>query len=111
MLRTLFGKKESDTLPDMMAATIDAKSFKDALERYPALLKSISKPRMCPFSLDCINFETTEPLLTRFIAKEGQLSLEELDDFRYNGAPAAYSVKTGRIMENSDLQKLVEWKL
>jgi hypothetical protein len=63
------------------------------------------------FSLDCINFETTEPLLTRFIAKEGQLSLEELDDFRYNGAPAAYSVKTGRIMENSDLQKLVEWKL
>jgi hypothetical protein len=110
MLRTIFAKKESDTLPDM-AATIDAKAFKDALDRYPAFLKSISKPRRYRFSVNRIVFEITEPLLTRFTAKEGQLSLEELDNFRYNGAPVAYSVKTGRLMENSDLQKLVDWKM
>jgi hypothetical protein len=44
-------------------------------------------------------------------AKEGQLSLEELDDFRYNGAPMAYSLKTGRTMESSDVAKLVQWKM
>jgi hypothetical protein len=50
-------------------------------------------------------------LLTRKTAKKGQLTLEELDDFRYNGAPMAYSLKTGRTMESQDVQKLVEWKL
>jgi hypothetical protein len=50
-------------------------------------------------------------LLTCSIAKEGQLSLEELDSFRYTGAPMAYSSKTGRTMDSKDLQKLVEWKL
>jgi len=50
-------------------------------------------------------------LLTRLIAKEGHLTLEELDSFRYNGAPMAYSKKTGRVMELKDVQKLVEWKM
>ena len=50
-------------------------------------------------------------MFTCLIAKEGQLSLEELDDFRYNGAPMAYSLKTGRTMESSDVAKLVEWKM
>ena len=44
MLKSIFGKKETDSVSEM-AATIDAKAFKDALERYPALLKSIAKPR------------------------------------------------------------------
>ena len=46
MLRTIFGKKESNTMAGT-AATIDAKSFKDAVDRYPALIKGLSKPRMC----------------------------------------------------------------
>jgi hypothetical protein len=45
MLRGIFGRKESDKVPEM-AETIDAKTFKDALDRYPALIKSLSKPRM-----------------------------------------------------------------
>jgi hypothetical protein len=48
MLKSIFGKKESDTGSEM-AGTIDAKAFKDALQRYPALLKSIAKPRMYLF--------------------------------------------------------------
>ena len=110
MLKSIFGKKETDSVPEM-AATIDAKGFKDAVERYPALIKSIAKPReysSIGISLVC---DFSESLLTRLIAKEGQLSLEELDSFRYNGAPAAYSSKTGRTMDSKDLQKLVEWKL
>jgi hypothetical protein len=110
MLRTIFGKKESDTMA-AKAATIDAKPFKDALNRYPALIKGLSKPRKCPCPHSRIIGEISENLLTRLIAKAGQLSLEELDDFRYNGAPMAYSLKTGRTMGSEDLQKLVEWKL
>jgi hypothetical protein len=45
MLKSIFGKKESESVSEM-ADTIDAKTFKDALERYPALIKNLSKPRM-----------------------------------------------------------------
>jgi hypothetical protein len=110
MLRSIFGKKESDTMAEK-AATIDAKSFKAALDRYPALIKSITKPRKCHFVFSRLGCGISEPLFTRLIAKEGHLSLEELDDFRYNGAPMAYSLKTGRTMESSDVAKLVEWKM
>ena len=51
MLRGIFGRKESNTVPEM-AETIDAKAFKDALDRYPALIKSLSKPRMQLFISD-----------------------------------------------------------
>jgi hypothetical protein len=48
MLRTFFGKKESDNMAEK-AATIDAKPFKDALDRYPDLIKGLSKPGMFLF--------------------------------------------------------------
>ena len=110
MLKSLFGKKETESASEM-AATIDAKAFKDALERYPALIKSIAKPRKYSSVHNSTVCDFLESLLTRLTAKEGQLSLEELDSFRYNGAPAAYSSKTSRTMDSKDLQKLVEWKL
>ncbi len=50
-------------------------------------------------------------MLTCLTAKDGQLSLQELDHFRYRAAPSSFSKKTGRVMELSDLQKLVAWKM
>jgi hypothetical protein len=38
--------------------------------------------------------------------------LEELDKFRYVDAPSSFSKKTGaKVMELTDVQKLVDWKL
>jgi hypothetical protein len=45
------------------------------------------------------------------IGKDGDTSLEELDQFRYIEAPAQFSKKTGRSMDLPDVQKLLEWKL
>jgi len=109
------GKKETYIFHSTSFATSELSIvrpvFKDALDRYPALIKSISKPRKCHFVFSHLGCGILEPLFTRLTAKEGQLSLEELDDFRYNGAPMAYSLKTGRTMESSDVAKLVEWKM
>jgi hypothetical protein len=46
MLRTIFGKKDESENLAAMATSITAKEFKDAVDRYPALLKSLSKPGM-----------------------------------------------------------------
>jgi hypothetical protein len=65
MLRTIFGKKDESDNPAEMASTITAKEFKDAVDRYPALLKGLSKPRMSlsvPRRAFC---DFVEPLLTR----------------------------------------------
>ncbi|KAF4629464.1 hypothetical protein G7Y89_g8682 [Cudoniella acicularis] len=88
MLRTIFGKKEEDKEPQIMASTITTSEFKDALSRYPAVLKTQIKA-----------------------PKPGHLPLEELDKFRYVEAPARFSKKTGRTMTIEDVQKLVDWKL
>jgi hypothetical protein len=111
MLRTIFGKKEESDNPAEMASTITAKEFKDAVDRYPAVLKGLSKPRMYLSVAHRVLCDCVKSLLTRLIAKEGHLTLEELDSFRYNGAPMAYSKKTGRTIESKDIQKLVEWKM
>jgi len=59
------------------------------LGRYPALIKSMTKA-----------------------SKPGILTLEELDKFRYEDAPAAHAKMTGGVtMELQDVQKLVDWKL
>jgi hypothetical protein len=50
-------------------------------------------------------------MLFGFVAKNGSLSLEELDKFRYEVAPSSFSKNTGRIIELSDVQKLLEWKM
>jgi hypothetical protein len=49
MLRTLFGKKDEEENPIKMASTITFAEFKDALSRYPQVLKKISKPGSFPF--------------------------------------------------------------
>jgi hypothetical protein len=111
MLRTLFGKKDESENLAAMASTITAKEFKDAVDRYPALLKGLSKPGVYISFNRRVVWDISKSLLTRLTAKEGHLTLEELDSFRYNGAPMAYSKKTGRVMELKDVQKLVEWKM
>jgi hypothetical protein len=45
-------------------------------------------------------------------AKEGSLSLEELDLYRFIEAPSHFSKKTGaQYLELGDLQKLMDWKM
>ena len=46
-----------------------------------------------------------------WVAKDGHLSLEELDKFRFIDAPGRYSKNTGRTIELDDLKKLVDWKM
>ncbi|KAI6713545.1 hypothetical protein PZA11_005815 [Diplocarpon coronariae] len=71
-----------------MASSISVAEFKDALARYPAVIQTFSRK-----------------------TKEGALSLEELDKFRYQVAPMNFSKNTGRNINMSDLKKLVDWKL
>ncbi|RDL33088.1 uncharacterized protein BP5553_08527 [Venustampulla echinocandica] len=80
-------EKQDDTRENM-ASTITLSDFKDALSRYPEVLKSITKT-----------------------PKPGSIPLAELDEFRYVEAPARFSLKTGKSMEMEDLIKLIEWKL
>jgi len=71
------------------AKSISIGEFKEALGRYPALIKSLTKS-----------------------PKAGVLTLEELDKFRYEEAPGRLSKKAGgKAMELKDVQKLVDWKL
>ncbi|KAH8648007.1 hypothetical protein BGZ60DRAFT_423407 [Tricladium varicosporioides] len=74
---------------EKMADTITISQFKDALSRYPAVLKAHIKPS----------------------SKGDAPSIEELDKFRYVEAPARFSKKTGNNMTIADVQKLVDWKL
>ncbi|KAG4431092.1 hypothetical protein IFR05_013426 [Cadophora sp. M221] len=71
-----------------MASTISQAEFKEALGRYPEILKSHGKR-----------------------PKDGSTTIEDLDKFRYQIAPMNFSKNTGRIMELSDVEKLVQWKI
>ncbi|KAH7319146.1 hypothetical protein BKA65DRAFT_513881 [Rhexocercosporidium sp. MPI-PUGE-AT-0058] len=89
MLRTIFGKKEeTQSSSSTMAATITQQEFKEALGRYPEVLKTHGKT-----------------------PKDAATTIEELDKFRYQIAPMNFSKNTGRIMELSDVEKLVQWKI
>lgn len=73
----------------MSANKITLAEFKAKLGKYPDLIKNYNKP-----------------------AKEGQLSLEQLDKFRYIEAPSQFSKKAGgKSMELADIRKLVDWKI
>ena len=50
-------------------------------------------------------------MLTRPKAKDGSTTVEELEKYRYQTAPMNFSKVTGRIMELSDVEKLVQWKM
>ncbi|KAH7391239.1 hypothetical protein BKA64DRAFT_710149 [Cadophora sp. MPI-SDFR-AT-0126] len=71
-----------------MASTISLDEFKEALGRYPEAVKTHAKT-----------------------PKDASITLEELDKFRYQTAPMSFSKVTGRTMELSDLEKLVQWKI
>ncbi|KAK0117973.1 hypothetical protein ONS95_012284 [Cadophora gregata] len=90
MLRTIFGKKEETVASSSstMASSISVDDFKEALGRYPEALKTHGKT-----------------------PKDGSTTLEELDKFRYQTAPMNFSKATGRVMELSDVEKLVQWKI
>ncbi|KAM0564622.1 hypothetical protein ACHAPJ_000837 [Fusarium lateritium] len=69
--------------------TID--EFKQLLGQYPALIKNVSDAKG---------------------AKDGQRTLEELDEYRYNDALDTFSSKKlVRPMKLDDIKTLVEWKL
>ncbi|TVY87344.1 hypothetical protein LAWI1_G004741 [Lachnellula willkommii] len=91
MLRTIFGKKDpEEEQPESttMASSITISDFKDALSRYPAVLKARNAN-----------------------AKPDATPIEELDKFRYVEAPARFSKNTGATMKLEDIQKLLQWKL
>ncbi|CZT46978.1 uncharacterized protein RSE6_07493 [Rhynchosporium secalis] len=71
-----------------MAATITQTEFKEALGRYPEILKTHGKTPI-----------------------DGSVTIEDLDKFRYQIAPMNFSKNTGRVMELSDVEKLVQWKI
>jgi len=89
--QTIFGNSPSKENNANMTSvdSISISQFRDALGRYPALLKTFSKPRT-----------------------DGGATLEELDRFRYIDAPSRFSKKAGgKTLELADVQKLVDWKL
>lgn len=71
------------------ADSITLSEFKEVLDRYPALIRGLSKP-----------------------AGAGGKTLEDLDKFRYIDAPSRFSKNTGDTpMVLADIQMLVDWKL
>ncbi|KAJ2988108.1 hypothetical protein NUW58_g4151 [Xylaria curta] len=78
---------DTDTLPE----NITESRFNQLLNRYAPLIESISSEKTL---------------------KAGQLSLLELDDFRYTKAVEAFrSDKPKRQMNHDDVKTLVDWKL
>ncbi|TVY62816.1 hypothetical protein LSUE1_G007572 [Lachnellula suecica] len=71
-----------------MANTITLSEFRDALKKYPDVLKA----------------QNPNP-------KEGAITIEELDEFRYVDAPTRFSKKAGNAMALDDVKKLLDWKL
>lgn len=45
------------------------------------------------------------------IAKPSDLTLEQLDQYRYIDAPAEFSKQTGNVLKAEHIQKLTTWKL
>lgn len=90
-----------------MASSITISDFKDALSRYPAVLKAKNANGMP------LNYQTKvlDLELDAFIAKPDATPIEELDKFRYIEAPARFSKNTGATMKLEDIQKLLQWKL
>ncbi|KAH8167911.1 hypothetical protein CIB48_g320 [Xylaria polymorpha] len=78
---------DTDTLPE----NITISRFNELLGRYDSLIQSISSGKAL---------------------KAGQLSLPELDEYRYGVAVETFrSDKPRRQMEHDDVKKLVDWKL
>ncbi|KAK7430242.1 hypothetical protein QQZ08_003217 [Neonectria magnoliae] len=75
----------------VQADKINKAQFETLLSQYPDLIKSISESKG---------------------AKEGQKTLQELDDYRYDEALSIFSIaKPERAMNLEDVKALVEWKL
>ncbi|KAF5019560.1 hypothetical protein F66182_8433 [Fusarium sp. NRRL 66182] len=82
--------------PNIISADkITLDEFKRLLDQYPALIKKISN------SKNGIN-----------VVKDGQKTLEQLDQYRYNDALHTFnSSKQAHPMNLDDIKMLVEWKL
>jgi hypothetical protein len=89
--------------------SISLSAFRDALSKYPSIIKTFSKTRKPVLSSRKLEDATWA---NNAVAKEGSLTLEELDRFRYIDAPSRFSKKAGgKTLELKDVQKLVDWKL
>lgn len=97
---------ESSIVP---ANKINKDQFETLLSQYPNLIKSTSESKGGKSSLKRLSILA---LVTRIIAKDGQKTLQELDDYRYDEALRIFSVaKPQRPMNLDDVKALVEWKL
>lgn len=72
-LRSVLGTKDKDKDQQFvkMVANIDLEEFKDALSRYPDLLKKIAKPRKCYFLVQ-IRSANAENCVTDELDSEGR---------------------------------------
>ena len=108
--QTIFGMspaKESNA--NMSVDNISLATFRDALGKYPSIIKSFSKARKFILQSGVL---LDANWANNVIAKPGSLTLEELDRYRYIDAPSRFSKKAGgKIMNLADVQKLVDWKL
>ena len=110
MLRTIFGKKDPEdaqTESTTMASSITISDFKDALSRYPVVLKARNANGM----ISNLQAKVCDLESDAFIARPDAIPIEELDRYRYVEAPARFSKNTGATMKLEDVQKLLQWKL
>lgn len=110
MLRTIFGKKENEPDSSTMASagSITDVEFRNALSRYPALIKKFSDNGKRP---EHSRIESKIKNTNVSVETPTNPDLLQLDHFRYTDAPAAFSKQTGRTMKLEDVKMLVAWKL
>lgn len=83
--------------------------FESLLSQYPDIIKTISESKGGKSYISCSLIQVANGEIT---AKDGQKTLQELDDYRYDEALSIFSIaKSQRSMDLDDVKVLVEWKL
>lgn len=99
----------------LSAAKISLAAFNEVLGRYPACIQAISQDKGgMVASLQIFNPPGYNPLSdTLQIAKPGQKTLAELDEYRYGEAVTAFGPEKAdtKSIGVDEVKTLVEWKL
>lgn len=91
------------------ADKITKTEFESLLGQYPDIIKTISESKGGKSYISCSLNKVANGEIT---AKDGQKTLQELDDYRYDEALSMFSIaKSQRSMDLDDVKVLVEWKL
>jgi hypothetical protein len=96
------------------AININLEEFKRVLNQYPALIKRVSDEKGGKWIKRYQGCHFTRVSANQYqpIAKGGQRTLQELDNYRYKDALDAFNFSAkSRPMKLDDIKNLVEWKL